>query len=192
MKLTRFTVVLITMLSISTTYAQRFDGALIAGISASQVDGDTQKGYNKPGFFAGVFVETDLNELFSAKIELFYIGKGAVKKINGVEEFNTSLHYIEMPFLMCFKPIDQGQLDVGLAGSYLISSKYKNVFETTGVGIDGMHNFDISAVVSIIYYLNTKIGLNEKLNYSILPVKNDPNWFNSNLCLGLIYKFKKP
>jgi hypothetical protein len=172
----------------SPIYAQRFNGASIAGISASQVDGDTQGGYKKPGFYAGVSVETNLTEIFGVKSELYYIGKGAKKKTEQFEEFNTSLHYVEMPFYLCIKPIKKTEMDLGLAGSYLIASKLKIYDATVEENLYDMHNFDFSAIISLIYYVGEKTGVNFKFNYSILPVKNNPNWFNNNISLGIIYK----
>ena len=40
--------------------AQRFDGGILAGFNGAQVEGDTYKGYNKPGAVAGFYVQTDL------------------------------------------------------------------------------------------------------------------------------------
>jgi hypothetical protein len=171
--------------------AQRFNGAFIAGISANQVDGDTQGGYKKPGFYAGVSVETALSEIFGLKSELYYIGKGAKKKTEQFEEFNTSLHYVEMPFYICIKPIKKAELDLGLAGSYLISSKLKTYDATIEENLYDMHNFDFSAILSLIYFAGEKTGINFKFNYSIIAVKNNPNWFNNNISLGIIYKINK-
>ncbi|NJO88978.1 MAG: hypothetical protein HC831_08485 [Chloroflexia bacterium] len=41
------------------SFAQRFDGGVIGGLSTSQIDGDTQKDYKKLGFYSGVYVETE-------------------------------------------------------------------------------------------------------------------------------------
>jgi hypothetical protein len=180
----------IAFLIFNSLIAQRFNGSVFAGISANQVDGDTQGGYKKPGFVGGVTVETALSEILGAKIELYYIGKGAKQQIDGVEEFNTSLHYVEMPFLLCLKPIAKGEIDFGPAVSYLISSKLKNYGEIVDGATYDIHNFDFSAMLSIIYFISDKIGVNVKFNYSIVPIKNDPNWFNNNISLCLIYKFK--
>ncbi len=190
MKLSRIILVLLLSNTFQNSSAQLFNGAFMAGISASQVDGDTQKDYKKPGFYAGVFVEVELRGIFGLKSELYYIGKGAKKSFEGIEEFNTSLHYVEMPFLLCLKPLSKVQFDLGFAGSYLIGSKLVNFGETVEDGLYDMHNFDFSAMVGLIYYLNRRIGLNARFDYSLLPVKKYPNWYNNNFCLGLMVNFK--
>ena len=40
--------------------AQRFEGGLLAGFNASQVEGDTYKGYHKPGLVGGFYIQTDI------------------------------------------------------------------------------------------------------------------------------------
>ena len=86
-------------------YAQRdFSGGLLLGISASQVDGDDQYRYKKPGLVFGAYVSRALTKNGSLKIETYYIGKGAVLNKDypdgtTIQVFNTSLHYVEMPFL---------------------------------------------------------------------------------------------
>jgi hypothetical protein len=190
MKTIQSILVCVALIAGNTAMSQRFNGAILAGLSGNQVDGDTQAGFKKPGLFAGVSVDVNLNKLFGAKIELFYIGKGAKKVVDGIEVFNTSLHYIEVPFLICFKPMDRVQLDAGIAGSYLIKSKLVKADMTIPENLYDMHDFDFSLMVSAIYFFGKKTGFNIKYNYSILPIKNNPNWFNKNLCLGLIYKFK--
>jgi hypothetical protein len=178
------------LLCLSSIKAQRFEGAIMAGISANQVDGDTQGGYKKPGFMAGVSIETQLNKTFHAKAELYYIRKGAIKKINGMEEFNTNLHYIEMPFLLCFEPLQKTEIDFGMAGSYLFKTKYETYGEVMVDGLSDIHDFDLSALFSVIYYFGERIGCNARFNYSVIPVKYNPGWFNNNISISLIYKFK--
>ncbi|MDF1546959.1 MAG: porin family protein [Bacteroidales bacterium] len=168
--------------------AQMFEGGFIGGLSASQIDGDTQKDYKKPGFYAGVFVETDFTQVIGAKIELYYIGKGAKKKIDDFEEFNTTLRYVDMPFLLTIKPFDRAELDIGVALSYLINSKYVTLGNTIPGGVDGMHHFDFGAMASASYYFTDNLAFNVRVEYSMVPVKNYPNWFNNNLSFGLVYK----
>jgi hypothetical protein len=170
--------------------AQGFEVSILAGMSASQIDGDTQNGYKKPGFMAGACVQTNLNHSLCAKSELFYIGKGATMKMNGIEEYNTTLHYIEMPVMLGYKPIERFETDFGFAASYLFHKKYESYGEIIMDGLNDMHNFDFSAILSVIYFFDSKIGCNVKVNYSFLPIKNHPNWFNNTICLALVYKLK--
>ena len=170
-------------------YSQRFDGGIITGLSTSQIDGDTQKDYKKLGFYSGVYVETGFNEVLGTKIELFYITKGAKKVVNDIEEFNTTLHYIEMPFLLTIKPVEKFEFDIGLAVSYLISSRLVNLGYEVKDGLYDMHNIDFGGTITGSYFFTEIFGVNVRFEYSLKPIKTDPhNWYNSNLSFGLVYK----
>ncbi|MFN8257366.1 MAG: porin family protein [Bacteroidales bacterium] len=171
--------------------SQRFIGGLMAGLSTSQINGDTQQGFDKLGFWGGSSVEIEFSELAGFKIELYYVGKGAKKNSGGVEVFKTKLHYIEMPFLFTLKPTKKFEFDLGLTGSYLISSTlYENSAEVPD-GLNDMHNFDFGAMASGTYFFSKHIGLNVRIEYSLIPVSNDPNWYNYNFSFGMVYLFNR-
>lgn len=173
-------------------FSQRFNGGLLAGLSTSQIDGDTQGGYNKPGFYSGVYVETDFNKVLGAKIELFYIGKGAKLVENDIEVFNTTLHYVEMPFLLTIKPIERFEFDAGFAVSYLIGSKLVNLGYEVTDGLYDMHNMDFGGIITGSYFFTKKLAVNVRFEYSLRPIKSDPHyWYNNNLSFGLIYKIDR-
>ena len=79
MRYKKYFLIMVILISGYSTFSQRFNGALFGGMSTSQIDGDTQEGFDKLGFFAGVSVSTDFTKVIGAKIELYYIGKGAKK-----------------------------------------------------------------------------------------------------------------
>ncbi len=176
-------------MSTITIQAQQFRGGLLGGLSTNQIDGDTQKGYNKLGLFSGVFVETNFTKVVGAKVELYYIGKGAKQNIGGVEVFKTKLNYVEMPFLLKLEPIQKIVLDVGIAVSYLISVRQFEYGEEIPSSLIDLHNFDYSAIISGSYYFNDNWAFNARFDYSIVPIKRDHNWYNSNFSFGFLYLF---
>lgn len=189
---TKFLLVLLILSLSHSIKAQPFKAGVLAGLSTSQIDGDTQKDYKKPGGYAGVNVNIEFNQLWGAKVELLYIGKGAKKVVDDIEEFNTTLHYLEMPLLITFKPINKFEFDFGLAPSYLISSKIVKYGYAIEEDLHNIHNYDLGAVFSGSYYFTEKIGINVRFEYSITPVKTEPhNWYNSNMSFGVVYKLKK-
>ena len=88
--------------------AQRFDGGLIAGFNATQVEGDAFKGYNKPGVLAGFFVQTDVAPAIFAGMEIKYSQKGSRKRIKqndpDPEKYIMRLGYIDLPLFVGFAP----------------------------------------------------------------------------------------
>jgi len=191
MKLIKYILFLI-LLSISIIgNAQKFKSTLLAGLSTSQINGDLYQGFDKLGIYAGVSVSTDFNNVLGAKIELLYIGKGAKKNVGGVEEYKTKLHYVEMPFLFSIKPVDKFEFELGLAGSYLISSALYEHGAEVPDGLVDMYNFDLDGIASASYYFSGNIGINVRMEHSLIPIKNNPNWYNYNLSFGLVYKISK-
>src|SRR5665811_2045188 len=87
------------ILFINVVSAQRFEGGLLAGFNASQVEGDTYKGYNKPGILAGLYVETDVAPAVFIAMEIKYSQKGARNKvtIKNPEKYIMRLGYIDVP-----------------------------------------------------------------------------------------------
>ncbi|HRX13350.1 MAG TPA: hypothetical protein P5210_16925, partial [Draconibacterium sp.] len=57
--------------------AQRFNGGILAGLNASQVEGDIYRGYHKPGILGGFYVETDLAPAVFMGMEIKYAQKGS-------------------------------------------------------------------------------------------------------------------
>jgi len=182
-----FSTIIFLLLSLS-VFSQQFKGGLLLGMSTSQIDGDTQSDFKKVGLFSGVSVATDFSKVMGAKIELYYVGKGAKKVIDGIEEFKTQLHYVEMPFLLTIKPINRFEFDFGIACSYLIGSKLYEYGETVPDGLNDMLNFDFGIFGSATYYFTSDLGFNVRMEHSLIPIKNNPNWFNYNLSFGLAYK----
>ncbi len=188
MKIKIFILCLLSVLVFANAKSQQFGGGLLGGLSAGQVDGDTQKGYKKLGFYSGVYVTYNFSELFGIKIETFYIGKGAKKIINKVEDFKSHFNYIEMPFMLSIKPVNKFRFNIGLAGSYLINSKlYKKSYEIPEDRYD-INSFDWGGIITGEYYLSEKLAFNVRFEYSIVPFRTESRrWYNSNLSFGLLY-----
>ena len=181
--------ILIGLLIIFKTSAQKFEGSLVFGFSTSQIDRDTQKGYNKLGFYSGVTVKTKISDVWGVKIELYYIGKGAKSMIDGIEIFKTHLNYLEMPFLITVIPLDRFEIDFGISPAYLISSKLMQAGYEVSESEYNLYNYDFSGILSLLYSLTDNIAVNVRSTYSILPINDTPGWLNSNISFGLVYVF---
>ena len=70
-------------------FAQSFNAGARIGIIASQVDGDTYEGFNKPGLTFGVYVSRKISDPFSMQFEMNFIQKGSRKP---VDEFNRTYY----------------------------------------------------------------------------------------------------
>lgn len=79
----------------------RFRAGIIAGVSASQINGDNSAGYNKPGLIAGFRALSRLGDRSGASMELLFAQRGSQKQV--IKDnfdpnfFALTLNYIEIP-----------------------------------------------------------------------------------------------
>ncbi len=76
---------------------QRFKAGIIAGITASQIDGDASAGYNKVGIQGGLRGIVVLRPKQDASIELLFTQRGSRNEAKTPPYFKTTLNYIEVP-----------------------------------------------------------------------------------------------
>ena len=82
----------------STAFAQRrFKAGIIAGVTASQIDGDASAGYNKVGLQGGLRVAAILKEKQDASVEIVFTQRGCRNEAKTPPYFKTTLNYIEVP-----------------------------------------------------------------------------------------------
>jgi len=61
------------------TRPQNFEGGVLLGLTASQIDGDNYRGYNKVGLQGGGWVRRMFTYTVGGQMELRYVQKGALK-----------------------------------------------------------------------------------------------------------------
>ncbi len=174
-----------------TSFSQRFSGGLLLGVNGNQIDGDDSSGYNKAGLLVGGFVSTGFSEKTSLIIELYYTGKGSMKKTeqSGAQPiFKTNLHYIEFPILFSLKAIPKLTFSVGVAPSYLISAKLFGNGNEISENTYTMNDFDIGITGQIDFNFSKKIIFNLRYNHSIASIRKNYGWYNNNLSLLIKYK----
>ncbi len=183
-------------------YAQRFDGGVMFGITASQIDGDRYAGYNKGGLTGGVFVNTPFSQNLSAQMELKYISKGAANKntADNTGYYRAKLQYIEMPVIAKYKVLNNFIPEAGLGFGYLFKA---------GIDLDGngyypydppLNKFEFSMIVGISYEAFENFFMNARFSYSLIPVRRYntglpiyavSGFYNNVLCFSLYYQFGK-
>jgi len=186
--------VFILLLTISLN-AQDFSGGFLFGASGSQVDGDVQSGYKKPGLLAGAWVSMPFSQSLDLKIETYYIGKGAVdnqEQADGTvfQNFKTSLHYIEMPFLLNINIHPKIDLAFGIAPSYLFSHKLTSRKQLVDKSSYSMNNFDFQGMGQVDFFLTEKISSSIRFSYSLVDIRKEDLavWYNNNISIAFRYK----
>lgn len=193
----RIFLILILNVFVFSGYSQDFSGGIILGVSGSQVDGDQQSGYKKPGLIGGAYVSFPFSERAALKIETYYIGKGAVlneEHADGyvLQIFKTSFHYVEMPFLINLKLHPKIDIALGIAPSYLFAHDITGIYVSIDKSLYSMKNFDFQPMGQVDFYLTDKIITSIRFSYSMINIRNDPmaGWYNNNVGVVLKYKIK--
>lgn len=203
-------ILVIFLFSGSELFSQPFHGGLIAGFTASQVDGDSYSGYNKPGLQAGVFVSAELLPWLDARMEIKYTSRGAREPAadDNTGSYLLGLHYIDMPVMASLKYRNIGALELGLIPGYL--------FKAAGADEAGklpneylvdFHKFDLGLLIGAEVSITQKFAVNIRYSYSIFSIRDLESagsfysWFgkifghskgdfNNYLTLGISYRIR--
>lgn len=159
--------------------AQTFEGGIMAGFTAAQVDGDNFAGYNKSGFQAGVFTATSFSSKVGARFEVKYAGRGAHQKYKeGSRYYKLSLHYIDLPLTLNYMVWDKLKLEAGISAGYLFKLYEEGSGEYEGSVIEftdksQYNNFDLGGIIGMDYPVFKHFTLNFRFYYSVLPIRKD-------------------
>lgn len=185
---------------VNVVVAQRFDAGLIAGLNASQVEGDGFKGYHKPGLLLGSFVQTDIAPTLFVGMEIKYSQKGSKKKYDPkkpeVEEYTIRLNYIDMPVFMGFRTNDRSAIIGGIAPGILIHSKELGAYgELPEEDQQEFNTFDLSLFLGFQWDFTERMAVDLRFALSVIPCadKAESNYYfhnglyNNVISLALYY-----
>ncbi len=173
---------------------QRFGAGLIAGVTASQIDGDESAGYNKLGLQAGARGIVRLGKRTDASVEILYTQRGAksrfVKDRYDPFVFSIRLDYIEVPVQWHYKDwLVKGEngdpdwykasFNIGLMyARYMGSGKAKG--ELNGldiVALDFLKSNDLSFVIGANILTSPHFGFTFRYMRSLFSMY-DPRDYN--------------
>ena len=162
-----------------TAYTQGFQGGLLAGLNASQVDGDSYSGYHKPGIVAGAYVLTNLSRTVFSGMEIKFAQKGSHKnpipKINDYDQYIMRLSYIDLPFYLGVHTSEKSSILAGLSAGYLMSSnEYFNDEKLSPEDTHPFNNFDIQGFLGFRFQVTDRLAIDLRGAYSILPIREKP------------------
>jgi len=141
---------------------QGFKAKILAGLNASQIEGDQLAGYDKLGLNLGAEVSFRLNERFDMGMQFLFTQKGSQSEITlGQDQFKTNLNYIEIPAMIIIKDWyleEEGYYKVkGHAGfSY---ARLFDVSSSNGLfenDIGNFKNYDFVLFLGASYAMNSK------------------------------------
>ncbi|MCX7985824.1 MAG: PorT family protein [Bacteroidales bacterium] len=180
--------------------AQNFEGGPLAGLTASQMDGDMLGGYNKLGLTAGVWVGRNVGQKWNYRAELKYTMKGAAsnKATENYPYYRKTLYYVELPLVVSYALSENLMAEAGFSIAYLARATV-NIGNGVTDALQPMNKIETNALVGLIYPLNKNFELNLRFSYSLFPVSQLPGnltiWstygqYNNVISLCVYYKFK--
>lgn len=158
-------------IQVVTAQTRRFHAGLIAGLNASQVDGDQLAGFNRLGITAGIRGSAVLSDKFDLNIEMLYSQRGSRPDLFNPlldPDINISLQYAEIPVYIGFydwKVEDYYKVKVhaGLSYGRLVSAS------TLGANVDDLvdqedlselfNKNDLSWIIGGSIFFSPNIGL---------------------------------
>lgn len=194
-------VLLLTIVSLS-GFSQRFEGGVLVGLNASQVDGDNYSGYHKPGIALGGYVQTNLSSTVYAGMELKFAQKGSRNidslAIQGQIKYIMRLNYVDLPVYLGFRTGERISLLVGVSPGYLISGiEYNDYGKLTEQDQKAFSEFDLQGLLGFRFQFTKRLFVDLRGAYSVLPIrkqKGDPLWywksnqFNNLLSTTVLYR----
>lgn len=198
--------VLLVMFLLGTTsllsFAQRFEGGVIAGFNASQVDGDNYSGYHKPGIAFGGFVQTNLSRTVYAGMELKFMQKGSRNidslATDGQIKYVMRLNYIDLPVYLGIRTSEKISLLAGISPSYLMSgNEYNDYGKFEEEDQNPFEEFDLQGMLGFRFQITQRLFVDLRGAYSLLPIRKqtgDPLWywksnqFNNLLSTTVLYR----
>lgn len=158
-------------------FAQNFGGGLLAGITATQVDGDGYGGYDRVGFVGGVWVNRPLSQTITIRSELKFIQKGSYKNFTDgsggtLGYYSLRLNYIDLPFFLEYYFRDDVVPFAGISLGFLWKA-----FESNAEGpypeedIAKFRKLETSATGGVSYKINKSFSVCATMSYSIFPVR---------------------
>lgn len=184
-------------------FAQRFEGGILGGFNASQVEGDPITGYNKPGVLVGGFVQTDISRRAFIGAEIKYSQKGSRKnpdlKTGDQEKYIMRLGYFDVPFYIGIRTGQTVSFFTGISAGYMVhGNEYDNYGEIAEIEQRPFNDFDFQAFLGFRFDLTKRISLDIRGAYSFLPIRDLPGelqgywWdndqYNNVLSTALYYK----
>jgi len=194
--------IITTILFFKVASAQYFNGGITGGIIASQVDGDTYRGYNKLGFNIGGFVNYQISYKTTIQIELNFTQKGSKHnpdyENNDYSQYIMTLNYMEMPLLLSYKISENFSLELGPSMGYLISHYEERDYSE--IESNPFKKFNANWITGFHFLMNKNWSANFRFEYSLFGIRNKPapgdryilfqyGQFNNVLNLSLQYTF---
>jgi hypothetical protein len=178
----RFLIVVSFSLITLVAASQGFHGGVMAGGVLSQVQGESYGGFNKPGIYAGAFVNYNFGKLHTVQMELDFIQKGSRDNENPengpYKNFLIRVNYLEIPVLYQIHFLKRLTFEIGPAFDVLLSSYQE--YDGLEVPFEPpCRSITINGLAGVSCYIIPKLKVDFRFIMSITSIR-EPGETNSN------------
>lgn len=189
------------LFAVAQVFAQRFDAGLIAGLNASQLEGDAYSGFHKAGLVAGIFVQTDIAPAIITGMEIKYSQQGMRKKYDPkqpeIDKYIMRLGYIDIPLFVGFRTSQKSMIIGGISPGVLLHEReYNSDGELPEEERQTFNTFDLQALAGFRFDFLEKTSVDLRFALSLVPCvdQEGTNYyyhnglFNTVITLALYYQ----
>lgn len=159
------------------------------GFTASQVDGDSYSGFDKPGIAAGVFIQRSLSSRLMANMEIRYAMRGAKNPPSDDHTglYVLSLHYMDVPITIAVKVHKILSVEAGVIPGFLFASGARDDHgKIPEEALADLKKFDLGTSLGAAVYITPKLFLRIRYSYSFFSIRNLSSAGNSYSWFGKI------
>ena len=178
---------LLVMLAGNRLEGQAFGAGIVAGLNASQIQGDLSGGYNKLGFKAGLRGIVRYAEKTEFGVDLLYSQRGSTNGL-GANNINIRwvirLDYVEVPVWFCYKDwlseegFYQVKVYAGLSYGRLFNVKMVDHPTFPDDQLKNMADNDLSFTLGLAYCPGRKFSMGLYFTRSVVPLYNNKKFIN--------------
>ena len=206
--------ILLLTLAVSPLFAQVKIGIKAGGLISNVAPEGVRFNYpgasreTKPAYLAGVLLAVPLTNKFSAQAELLYSKKGMrfgyTEALGQISRATNNLHYLSVPLLLRYHPIEQLSVGLGPEVSYLLGAYHRSHIGSLP-NSERYEPLDVAMNLDVQYALLEKLSLGLRYSmgvydvgrrYELLsfgsdePIVSDYTFYNRSLQLSLTYWLK--
>lgn len=168
---------LLIILACPKANAQRIKGALIAGVNATQVDGDEVFGYHKFGLNVGAAAIVPITGNWAISLENIYTEKGAHQRPRFIDSLDGSydlkINYLDVPVLIHYTDKDIITFGMGASWGGMVKIwEQRNGYEMPATTLtSGIYRrSDVNILLDVRFRMVSRLHFNVRYAYSIRPI----------------------
>lgn len=186
------TIMLILVLALnSNAQEKKFKLLIVAGMNASQVNGDKLGGFDKIGLITGAGISREISKKAGWQFEILYSEKGS-KDVASSSNLQLDtlfrFNYIEIPVLFNYTIYDKLQIQTGIYNAIRIKAEYDdyvNTFDRTSQ----IRALDHGLCLGVNYSITEHWKANLRISQSVLDINNTfERYYNLNTALSIRYQ----